>query len=126
MSSKWNESIGRAFALRLGLWYAALFVASALVLSVATYALLARALAAQDHDALASMLSRYAVEYQRNGLNGLQTLITADAGQGRHERLLVRVMNRRTEVIYFTAPPGWGARSASSSPSTAIASPCST
>ncbi len=109
MSSKWNEPIGRAFALRLGLWYAALFVASAVVLSVATYALLARALAAQDHDALASMLSRYAVEYQRNGLNGLQTLITADAAQGRHERLLVRVMNQRTEIVYFTAPPGWGA-----------------
>ena len=109
MSSRWNESVGRAFALRLGLWYAALFVASAVTLSVATYALLARALAAQDHDALASMLSRYAVEYQRGGLNGLQTMITADAGQGRHERLLVRVMNQRTEVVYFTAPPGWGA-----------------
>jgi signal transduction histidine kinase len=109
MSSRWNESIGRAFALRLGLWYAALFVASAVALSVATYVLLARALAAQDHDALASMLSRYAVEYQDEGLNGLQTMITADAGQGRHERLLVRVMNQRTEVVYFTAPPGWGA-----------------
>jgi signal transduction histidine kinase len=109
MSSRWNESIGRAFALRLGLWYAGLFVASAVALSVATYALLGRALAAQDHDALASMLARYVVEYQRDGLNGLQTAITADARQGRHERLLVRVMNQRTEIVYFTAPPGWGA-----------------
>ena len=108
MSSNWNRSIGRAFALRLGLWYAGLFIASAIALSGATYVLLARALAAQDHDALASMLSRYALEYQREGLIGLQNVITADAGQGRHERLLVRVVNRRTDVVYFAAPPGWG------------------
>jgi signal transduction histidine kinase len=108
MSSNWSRSIGRAFALRLGLWYAVLFIASAIALSGATYVLLARALAAQDHDALASMLSRYTLEYQRQGLNGLQNMITADAGQGRHERLLVRVVNRRTDVVYFAAPPGWG------------------
>ena len=108
MSSNWSRSIGRAFALRLGLWYAGLFMASAIALSGATYVLLARALAAQDHDALASMLSRYALEYQREGLIGLQNVITADAGQGRHERLLVRVVNRRTDVVYFAAPPGWG------------------
>ena len=43
-----------------GSWYAGLFMASAIALSGATYVLLARALAAQDHDVLASMLSRYA------------------------------------------------------------------
>jgi len=108
MSSNWTRSIGRAFALRLGLWYAGLFMASAIALSGATYVLLARALAAQDHDALESMLSRYAVEYRDEGLSGLQDMIAADAGQGRHERLLVRVVNQRTEVVYFAAPPGWG------------------
>jgi signal transduction histidine kinase len=108
MSSNWSKSIGRAFALRLGLWYAGLFMASAIVLSGATYVLLARALAAQDHDALESMLARYAVEYRDEGLQGLQGMIAADAGQGRHERLLVRIVNQRTEVVYFAAPPGWG------------------
>lgn len=54
------------------------------------------------------MLSRYAVEYERTGLAGLQELIQADAGQGWHERLLVRVINDRTEVVYFAEPPGWG------------------
>ena len=42
-----------AFAWRLGLWYAALFVVSAATLALVTYVLLARALAAQDHDVLA-------------------------------------------------------------------------
>ena len=108
MSSSWNKTVGQAFALRLGLWYAVLFVASAVALAGATYVLLARALAAQDHEFLESMLSRYAVEYARTGLAGLQDLIQADAAQGRHERLLVRVVSDRSEVIYFAAPPGWG------------------
>jgi len=108
MSSSWRESLRRAFSVRLGLWYAGLFIVSALVLSGATYGLLARALAAQDHDVLQSMLSRYAVEYERTGLPGLRGLIEADAGQGRHERLLVRVVSRQAEVIYFAEPVGWG------------------
>jgi len=94
---------------RLGLWYAGLFVASAVALSAATYLLLARALAAQDHDVLQSMLSRYAAVYEQSGLAGLRQLIETDAREGRHERLLVRVMNDRAEVVYFTTPPGWSA-----------------
>ena len=109
MSSSRNKAAAApAFARRLGLWYAGLFIVSAVALAIATYVLLARALAAQDHEVLESMLSRYAVEYERTGLPGLQELIQADAGQGRHERLLVRVVNDRTEVVYFAAPPGWG------------------
>jgi signal transduction histidine kinase len=108
MSSRWSRALGRAFALRVGLWYAALFAFSTAAVAVVTYALLARALASQDHDVLASMLDRYSLEYQRAGLVGLQNLIDSDAGEGRHERLLVRVINSGTQVIYFAEPPGWG------------------
>jgi signal transduction histidine kinase len=101
--------VRHALPLRLGLWYAALFAVSASTLLVFTYALLGRALTAQDHDVLASMLSRYAIEYQRAGLAGLQQLVEADASEGRHERLLVRVVAGRTEVIYFSQPPDWRA-----------------
>jgi signal transduction histidine kinase len=107
MSSRWSESVRHAFAWRLGLWYAALFVASAATLAVVTYVLLARALAAQDHDVLQSMLARYAGEYARAGLPGLRRLIAADASEGRHERLMVRVVNDQAEVVYFATPPGW-------------------
>jgi signal transduction histidine kinase len=109
MSSGRNKAAAApAFARRLGLWYAGLFIVSAVTLAIATYVLLARALASQDHQELEAMLSRYAVEYARTGLAGLQDLIQVDASQGRHERLLVRVVNDRTEVIYFAEPPGWG------------------
>ena len=109
MSSKRSEPVRHPFALRLGAWYAGLFTVSAALLSVFTYALLGRALANQDHDVLESTMSRYSLEYQRAGLAGLRTLIDADAGEGLHERLLIRVVNDQTEVVYFTTPPGWSA-----------------
>jgi signal transduction histidine kinase len=108
MSSRSREFLRRAFALRLGLWYAGLFAVGAGTLLVFTYLLLARALASQDHDVLESMLSRYALAYERAGLVALQSLIEDDAGQGRHERLLVRVVNDQTEVVYFAEPAKWG------------------
>ncbi len=109
MSSKLSSAFARAFPLRIALWYAGLFVVSAVAVAAVTYGLLARALADQDHSVLESMLTRYGAEYERAGLAGLQSLIEADAGEGRHERLLVRVINAGAEVVYFAEPPGWGA-----------------
>jgi hypothetical protein len=98
---------GNAFALRLGLWYVALFAVSAVTLAVCTYVLLARELAAEDHDVLESMLGRYVAEYETEGLSGLQRLIDDDAREGLHERLLVRVVNGEGDLVYFATPPGW-------------------
>ena len=109
MFSRWRDALRHALALRLGLWYAGLFAVSAVALLLATYLLLARALALQDHDVLASMLTRYVSEYQRAGLPGLRRMVELDASEGRHERLLVRVAGRQAELIYFAQPPGWSA-----------------
>ncbi len=108
MSSRPNSAFARAFPLRIALWYAGLFAASAVAVAMVTYLLLARALAAQDHSVLESMLTRYAVEYTRTGLGGLRQLIAVDAGEGRHERLLVRVIDAGAQVVYFAEPQGWG------------------
>lgn len=108
MFSRWRESLSGALALRIGAWYAGVFAVSAVALALGTYILLARALAAQDHDVLDAMLTRYAREYERAGLLGLRSVIEADAGAGRHEGLMVRVIGRSTEVVYF-AEPGWNA-----------------
>ena len=72
-----------------------------------TYLLLDRALAAQDREALESMLQRYSVAFQHSGLAGLRALVDADESEGRHERLLVRVTNEKAEIVYFAQPPGW-------------------
>ena len=108
MSSRPTSAFTRAFPLRIALWYAGLFFVSVAAVAAVTYLLLARALADQDHSVLESMLTRYVTEYERSGLLGLQQLIEADAGEGRHERLLVRVVHAGAEVVYFAEPPGWG------------------
>jgi signal transduction histidine kinase len=107
MSSRWSEAFRHTLALRLGLWYAALFVISAVALTVVTYARLAHALEQSDRRVLESTLARYAAEYRRAGLRGLTGLIEVDAGEGRHERLLIRLTDDRAELIYFAEPAEW-------------------
>ena len=109
MSSKWSDTLRHALSLRLGLWYAGLFAASAVILLVVAYVLLARALAEQDHQELASALSRYATAYEQSGLPALQRVVELDAQEGRRERLLVRLVGRGTQLVYLTQPPGWSA-----------------
>lgn len=107
MSSRWSDLTSRRLTLRLGLFYAGLFVVSAAALLVVAYLLLARALATQDHDVLASMLRRYATEYDRAGLPALVRLVELDEHEGRHERVIVRVANRVNAVVYLAQPQGW-------------------
>jgi signal transduction histidine kinase len=107
MSSRSPERLQHALALRLALWYSILFVAGAVALIGFAYVLLSRSLIAQDHSVMATMLDRYASEYESGGLPLLDRAITADRLEGRHERLLVRVAGRGTDLIYFNVPEGW-------------------
>ena len=65
MSSKWGESFRHTLALRLGIWYAAIFVISATALTLFAYLLLARALEVRDHQVIDALLTRYAARYAR-------------------------------------------------------------
>jgi len=106
MSSKWGESFRHALALRLGLWYAAIFVLSTTALTLFAYLLLARALELRDQQVIESMLTRYAAGFQRAGFPGLQRLIDEDNGEGRHEQMLVRVLIGN-EIAYYSEPYDW-------------------
>jgi signal transduction histidine kinase len=107
MSSRCSEPLRLAFTSRLSVWYALLFVLSASALLGSTYLLLRRSLEAQDHRVLEAMVARYAGEYALGGRAALERAIAADSAEGLHERLLVRVVTRETEVVYFDLPPGW-------------------
>jgi len=99
MSSRWSDTFRHALSLRLGLWYLGLFATSAAILLVVAYVLLARSLAEQDHQELASALVRYTTAYERAGLTALQRTVELDEQEGRRERLLVRVVGRRTDLV---------------------------
>jgi signal transduction histidine kinase len=94
-------------ALRLAIWYAALFAVSAVVLAAITYALLARSLVDRDRDVIHSTLVRYATQYEQGGLDALTQMVRTDALAGRHEPLFVRVVGPDAAAIFYSMPSGW-------------------
>lgn len=106
MSSRLDRLRG-ALGFRLALWYAGLFVASAIVLGALTYVLLAASLRQRDRDLIGTTLARYAAAYERGGLPLLNRLISADRVAGRYEPLLVRVIGHGAEAVYLDMPRDW-------------------
>ena len=107
MPSRWADRLRYALTYRLAIWYAVLFVTSAIALVGLTYALLSQSLQARDHEVIVSTLERYATEYETGGLASLNRAISSDRVEGRHERLLVRVLGGGAEAIFFNVPAGW-------------------
>jgi signal transduction histidine kinase len=95
-----------AFGLRLGLWYAALFVASALTIVYLTYVLTANSLAQRDQQIINQKLGEYASIYARGGLRELAATVQAEQ-QTAPERLFVRVVGRRSDVLLRSSPEDW-------------------
>lgn len=95
------------FSFRLNLWYASIFILSALLLFWAAYFLLGTALQRKDREVIESRLKEYAAIYQNNGLSALRSWI-ASSGDAQTERpLFVRVINRFNQVVFLTAPQEW-------------------
>lgn len=108
MFSKWRERLRYTLGLRVGLWYAALFVASSLALSGLTYALVAASLGQYDRGIIRSTLIQYAAAYESRGVGGLETEITRTQSTAAPGPLLVRVVGPLGgEVRFLSRPEGW-------------------
>ena len=106
MCSMWRERSRYALAHRLALWYSVLFLGSSLALAVLTYALLSTSLRQRDRDIIQSTLVRYAGAYEQ-GVAAIGSTIRADQATGRYERLLVRVLGSRRDVVFLSMPDDW-------------------
>ena len=95
------------FGLRLALWYAAVFVASALAIVFLTYTLLANSLAERDHQIVVSTLREYSERYETGGLGAVARAVEIEQRSGRHERLFVRVVRNGAETVFASMPPEW-------------------
>ncbi len=95
-----------AFGLRLGLWYAALFVGGSIVIVFVTYWLTAASLAQRDREVLDSKLGEYVAVYHRGGLRALTDTVQGEQRTA-PERLFVRVVDRGAEAIVLSQPEGW-------------------
>src|SRR3954470_9379849 len=91
-ASNGTDHSGR-FGLRLAMWYAALFIASAFAVVLITYLLTSSSLAQRDHEIIQSKLGEYATVYAQGGLRDLAATVDAEQRTSR-ERVFVRVLDR--------------------------------
>jgi signal transduction histidine kinase len=96
----------RAFGLRLGLWYATVFVLGATAIVFLTYGLTARSLRERDRQMLQAAAGEYAAVYRRSGLRGLTETVRAEQATV-PQRLFVRVVDRGAEAFVLSSPQGW-------------------
>src|SRR5688572_7478598 len=94
------------FSLRLNLWYASMFILSAVFLFFAAYFLLGTALQRKDREVVEARLKEYAAIYQSSGLRALQAWIERGGDAQSDNPFFVRI-SRYNQELFLTAPPGW-------------------
>ena len=107
MSSTWRDRLGHTLGLRVALWYAVLFVASSLALTIVTYLLLAASLRQYDREIIRTALVQYVSAFQFGGVNALADEIRRTQGTAAPGPLLVRIVGSRREVTFLSMPEGW-------------------
>jgi signal transduction histidine kinase len=107
MSSRLPDRVGGAFGLRLAAWYAVIFVASALALSVLTYLLLSASLRQYDREIIGSTLRQYATAYTRGGVDALAAAIRRDQSAAGYEPLFVRAVGPFQDLVFLSPQAEW-------------------
>jgi len=97
------------YGLRLGVWYATLFIAGSLAIVYLTYVLTSSSLAQRDRQIIDSKLGTYAAAYDNGGIEGLASVVRAEQ-QTAPERLFVRVTDRfGAQATVVSQQEGWDA-----------------
>lgn len=107
MSSRRRERLAGTLGLRLAAWYAAIFVASALALSVLTYLLLSASLRQYDREVVGSTLRQYATALTRGGVDGLADAIRRDQSAAGYEPLFVRAVGPFQDLVFLSPQTEW-------------------
>jgi signal transduction histidine kinase len=102
-----RESSARAYGLRLGVWYATLFIAGSLTIVYLTYVLTSASLEQRDRQIIDSKLGTYAAAYDNGGIEGLASVVRAEQ-QTAPERLFVRVTDQfGRQAVVVSQQGGW-------------------
>jgi signal transduction histidine kinase len=95
------------YGLRLGVWYATLFIVGSLTVVLLTYFVTSASLAQRDRQIIDSKLGTYAAAYANGGLDGLTAVVRAEQLTA-PERLFVRVRDwRGAQATVWSQPEGW-------------------
>ena len=106
-----RRSSGRpgAFSLRLGLWYALVFLAGGALLLALTYAPPRGSLRERDRELVAAALEQYVGHYRRGGLGALSEAVATDRLAGRTEGVVVRITGAAGQAVFASVPGSWEA-----------------
>ena len=109
MLTHWRQRLANTVGLRLAVWYAALFLITAIVISLLAYHLLVLSLERRDHDLLLVKLAEYGTNYEQGGLPAVNQALGAERAAGSAESVLVRVVDGQSDVLFLSRPPEWRA-----------------
>jgi signal transduction histidine kinase len=107
MYSRWRERLRHTLGFRLALWYALIFVGSALALTGLTYVLVAASLRQYDREIIGTTLVQYARAYQLGGVAALRDEIQRTQATAAPGPMLVRTVGARQTVTFFSRPNEW-------------------
>jgi signal transduction histidine kinase len=97
----------RSVAVRLSLWFTALFAIGFTAVFALLYILLGRQLEARESEALQLRLRQYADIYEARGASGLDERIDEDSAAPHVRSLFVRLIAPRGDVVWARVPPDW-------------------
>ena len=107
-SSGWRANAAwRSVTLRLSLWYALLFTASAGILFGLSYFLLGAALERKDHEVIETRLRACAAIYESGGVRALQEFVQRSRGTDSANGFFVRVASPSGNALLLDVPQDW-------------------
>lgn len=97
----------RSLAVRLSLWFAALFTIGFTAIFALLYWTLARQIETREMAALEQRLQQYAGIYTATGLDGLRLRVAEDSQAPNVRSLFIRLVGRGGDAIWGKIPPDW-------------------
>lgn len=107
MSGETIHRLRRSLAVRLSVWFAALFAVGFSAIFGLLYWTLARQLERRDLEALELRLQQYADIYAADGLEGLRQRVAEDSQGERVRSLFIRIVGRGGDAVWGKIPPDW-------------------
>jgi signal transduction histidine kinase len=101
------DHLRRSVAVRLSVWFAALFAVGFCAIFGLLYWLLGQQLEQREHESLKLRLRQYADVYSARGLPGLQERANEDSHAPYVRSLFIRLISPRGVVIWASVPPDW-------------------
>jgi len=101
------DQLRRSVAVRLSLWFTALFAIGFTAVFALLYVLLGRQLEARESEALQLRLRQYADIYEARGVQGLDERIDEDSATPHVRSLFVRLISQRGKVVWARVPTDW-------------------